>query len=127
MNDSTRLATELDHQAPGRLLDVLIRYGLIVVLALACYRIFSPFVVLMEWAVILAVTLYPMHQGLAARMGGRQGWAATLITLGGIVLIVAPTAVLVNSMGDSLQRSIEAVQQNTVQVPPPPASVAEWP
>ena len=36
-----------------------------------CYRVFSPFLVLMVWAVILAVTLYPLHQWLAARMGGR--------------------------------------------------------
>ena len=63
-----------------RLLDVLIRAGLILALAMLCYRIFSPFLVLMVWALILAVTLYPLHQALAARMGGRQGWAATLIT-----------------------------------------------
>ena len=43
----------------GRLLDVLIRAGLIFALALLCYRIFAPFLVLMQWAVILAVTLYP--------------------------------------------------------------------
>ena len=74
------------------LLDVLIRAGLILVLAMLCYRIFAPFLVLMVWALILAVTLYPLHQALAARMGGRQGWAATLITLLGVALIVAPTA-----------------------------------
>ncbi len=56
------------------LLDVLIRAGLILVLVMLCYRIFSPFLVLMVWALILAVTLYPLHQALAARMGGRQGW-----------------------------------------------------
>ena len=62
------------------LLDVLIRAGLILVLVMLCYRIFSPFLVLMVWALILAITLYPLHQALATRMGGRQGWAATLIT-----------------------------------------------
>ena len=56
------------------LLDVLIRAGLILALVMLCYRIFSPFLVLMVWALILAVTLYPLHQALARRMGGRQGW-----------------------------------------------------
>ena len=109
------------------LLDVLIRAGLILVLVLLCYRIFSPFLVLMVWALILAVTLYPLHQTLAARMGGRQGWAATLITLLGVALIVAPTAVLLNSIGDSVHRLIDEVQQNTLQIPPPAPGVAEWP
>ena len=109
------------------LLDVLIRAGLVLALVMLCYRIFSPFLVLMVWALVLAITLYPLHQALAARMGGRQGWAATLITLLGVALIVAPTAVLVSSMGDSVHRAIDEVQQNTLQIPPPRPGVAAWP
>jgi predicted PurR-regulated permease PerM len=109
------------------LLDVLIRAGLILALVMLCYRIFSPFLVLMVWALILAVTLYPLHQALAARMGERQGWAATLITVLGVALIVAPTAVLLSSVGDSVHRLIEGVQQDTLQIPPPVPGVAEWP
>ena len=127
MNDPTRPDDELDQRVVGRLLDVLIRAGLILALALLCYRIFSPFLVLMTWALILAVTLYPLHRAVAGRLGGRQGWAATLITLLGITLIVAPTAVLVSSTGDSVHRMINAVQQNSLEIPPPRASVAEWP
>ena len=109
------------------LLDVLIRAGLILVLVMLCYRIFSPFLVLMVWALILAVTLYPLHQALAARMGGRQGWAATLITLLGVALIVAPTALLLNSVGDSVHQLINDVQQDTLHIPPPKPEIAEWP
>ena len=127
MNDSTRLVRELDKPASSRLLDVLIRAGLILVLVLLCYQVFSPFVVLMEWALILAVTLYPLNRALAAKLGGRQGWAATLIALFGIVLIVGPSAVLVNSLGDSVHRLLQGVQQNTLNVPAPPPSVAGWP
>jgi predicted PurR-regulated permease PerM len=127
MNDPTRPDDELDQRVVGRLLDVLIRAGLILALALLCYRIFSPFIVLMTWALILAVTLYPLHRALAGRLGGSQGWAATLITLLGITLIVAPTAVLVSSTGDSVHRVINTVQQDSLEIPPPRASVAEWP
>jgi predicted PurR-regulated permease PerM len=126
VNDATPRDRELDRVA-GRLLDVLIRAGLILVLALLCYRIFSPFLALMGWAVILAVALYPLHLALAAKLGGRQGWGATLITLLGIALIVAPSAVLLSSMGDSAQRFIHDVQQGSLKVPPPPVSVASWP
>ena len=126
MNDS-KLPDPVSERVVGRLLDVLIRAGLIFALALLCYRIFAPFLVLMQWAVILAVTLYPLHQAAACRIGGRQGWAATLITVLGIALIVAPTAVLVSSTGDSVQHLIHGVQENTLQIPAPPAGVATWP
>jgi len=112
----------------GRLLlDVLIRAGLVLALAMLCYRVFAPFLILMVWALILAITMYPMLRALAARMGGRKGWAATLITVLGVALIVVPTAVLMDSVGDSVHRLINQVQDNTLQIPPPKASIAEWP
>jgi len=127
MNDRISLDDSVRERPPAGLLDVLIRAGLILALALLCYQVFSPFLVLMVWAVILAVTLYPMHVSLAAQMGGRRGLAAIVITLLGVTLIVAPTAVLLGSVGDSVQRLVEGVQQNTLQIPPPRESVAEWP
>ena len=127
MNDPKTNDRPRELRDERRLLDVLIRAGLVLALVMLCYRIFSPFLVLMVWALILAVTLYPLHQALAARMGGRQGWAATLITVLGVALIVAPTALLLNSMGDSVHRVIGEVQQDTLKIPPPKPGVAEWP
>ncbi|SFN51099.1 AI-2E family transporter [Variovorax sp. OV329] len=117
----------LEARLSRRMLDVFIRAGLVFALAALCYRIFSPFVSLMAWALILAVTLYPAHQKFSRRLGGRQGRAATLIVLCGIVLIVAPTAVLLVSLGGSVSELIGQVHDNTLRIPEPPASVAAWP
>ena len=127
MDDLTRLVPALDPQAPRSLLEVLIRAALIAALAVLCYQVFAPFLVLMEWALILSVSLYPLHQRLARRLGGRDGWAATVIALLGILVIVAPAAVLVNSMGDSVHRVISDVQQNKLAIPPPRPGIAELP
>jgi predicted PurR-regulated permease PerM len=109
------------------LLDVLIRAGLIFALAFLCYLVFSPFLTLMVWALILAVALYPLHQWLARRLGGRQGLAATLIVILGATLIVIPTAVLLGSLGDSIQELVQSVRDNTLQIPEPRPGVEEWP
>ena len=109
------------------LLDVLIRAGLIFALAFLCYAVFSPFLTLMVWALILAVAMYPLHQALARRIGGRQGWAATLIVLLGTALVVVPTAILMVSLGDSIQGFVQSVKDNTLQIPAPRPGVAEWP
>ena len=77
----------LEERLAGRLMDVLIRAGLILAMVFLCYKVFSPFLTLMVWALILAVTLYPAHQLLAGKLGGKQGLAATILVLAGAVLI----------------------------------------
>jgi predicted PurR-regulated permease PerM len=120
-----------DHEWEKRLstllLDVLIRAGLVLALAVLCYKVFSPFLPLMLWALILAVTLYPIHQKIVRRLGGKQGVAATLLVLAGVVLIAGPTTVLVSSLGDSLHDLINNVKNNTLQIPAPSSTVADWP
>ena len=118
---------ELGARAASGLLDVLIRAGLVLALAVLCYQIFTPFLHLMVWALILAVTLYPLHQWVAQRMGGKQGLSATLLVLLGIALIVVPAAVLMSSLGDSVHRLVSDVQNNTLEIPSPRDSVAAYP
>ena len=127
MNAADKSESDLERRLAAGLLDVLIRAGLVFALAVLCYGIFSPFVSLMAWALILAVTLYPGHQLLARRMRGRQGLAAILLVLGGIVLIVAPTTVLMLALGDAVHDFIGHVRDNTLQIPAPSSRVAEWP
>ncbi len=126
---STDKTTDVDGEKrlSNHLLEVLIRAGLILALVALCYQVFSPFLTLMAWALILAVTLYPMHQKLANKLWGKQGASATVLVLAGVLLIVAPSAVLMSSVGDSVQAAIEKVQSNEVDIPPPRENVASWP
>ena len=127
MNAPYKPDPELERRLSGRLLDVLIRAGLVFALAALCYRIFSPFLSLMVWALILAVALFPIHQMLVRKLGGKQGLAATLLVLAGIVLIVVPTTVLMGALGDSVHDLVDSVRNNTLQIPAPSPSVADWP
>jgi predicted PurR-regulated permease PerM len=114
-------------RASSRLLEVLIRAGLIGVLAVLCYVVFAPFLTLMVWAIIQAVTLYPLHRSLARRMGGKKGLAAAVLVLGGLLLIVTPSALLMNSFGSSIYGLVSAVQHNTLELPAPREGLKEWP
>jgi len=118
---------EFEQRLASRLTDVLIRVALILALVVLCYQVFSPFLTLMVWALILAVAMYPLHQSLASKIGGRQGLAATLLVLAGVALIVAPTATLVSMVGDSVRQFVYGIQDNTLQVPPPRPGIEEWP
>jgi predicted PurR-regulated permease PerM len=127
MNTPSQSDQEFERRLASPLLDVLIRAGLILALAALCYKVLSPFLTLMVWAVILAVTIYPIHRYLAARIGGRQGLAATLLVIIGIVLIVVPTAMLISSLGDSVQQLVNDVQNNSLKIPAPRPGVEKWP
>jgi predicted PurR-regulated permease PerM len=127
MNTPSPAGEELADRMSSRLLDVLIRAGLIVVMAALCFRVFSPFLTLMVWALILAVTLYPLQQMLARRMRGKQGLAATVLVILGVLVIVTPTALLMHSLGDSVRGLVHAVENNTLAIPAPRESVKEWP
>jgi predicted PurR-regulated permease PerM len=104
----------------SRLLDVFIRAGLIGLLAALCYVVFAPFMTLMVWALVLAVVLYPVQQALARRFGGRNGLAATIIVIVGVLVLVVPTAVLMDSFGGSVHGLVNAVQENRLEVPAAP-------
>ena len=127
MSSHDRFDSESGRRDASGLLDVLIRAGLILALVMLCYQVFSPFLTLMVWAVILAVALYPLHQYLADKMGGKQGLAATILVLLGIALIVVPTAVLMSSLGDSVHQLIIDVQEDALEIPAPREGVATWP
>ena len=118
---------ELEKRVAARLLDVLIRTGLVLALVLLCYHFFSPFLTMMLWALILAITIYPLHQMLAGRIGGKQGLASTLIVLVAVAVIVTPTIMLASQFGDSVHALVNGVRDNTLAVPAPSEKVAAWP
>lgn len=118
---------EFEKRVASRVLDVLIRAGLILAMVILCYRFFAPFLPMTVWALILSVTLYPLHQFIADRLGSRQGLASALLVILGLALLVAPTAVLMSSLGDSVRQLISDVQGNSLKIPAPRDSVANWP
>jgi len=84
-------STMFQRQLYRELLDVLIRVGLIAILVGFCFRTFLPFLRLMMWALILAVTFYPLQARLRRHFGERNGLIATLIVLTAFAVVLAPT------------------------------------
>jgi predicted PurR-regulated permease PerM len=109
------------------LLDVLIRAGLIAVLVISCFNVFRPFLDLMLWSLILAITLYPMHGMLKRKLGNNDGRAATLLVLIAVSIFLVPVYLLGTSMAESIQQTIAVVKSGGLHIPAPADSVASWP
>ncbi|WP_085723567.1 AI-2E family transporter [Pseudomonas sp. R37(2017)] len=111
----------------GGLLDVLIRAGLITVLVLFCFQIFHPFLNLMLWAVILAITLYPLHALIKRKLVNKDGRAATLIVVVSLALLMVPIYLLGTSISESIQGTLAILKSDTLQVPLPNEKIASLP
>ncbi|CDF83557.1 hypothetical protein PKB_2210 [Pseudomonas knackmussii B13] len=118
---------KLDSNLSRGLLDVFIKAGLIAALVVFSFQVFQPFLELMLWALILAVTLYPLHRLLKERFGMRDGRAGTLIVVIALLVLLVPIFLLVTSIGDSLEGVVATLKSGTWSLPAPPDSVAQWP
>lgn len=111
----------------ARITDVVIRLTVVGVFAYFSLTLIAPFAIMVIWAVILAVALYPVYWALRGLLGGRGGLAATLVTLIGLVLIVVPLGAVTINVAETTVELIADFENQTVTVPRPPESVREWP
>jgi predicted PurR-regulated permease PerM len=107
--------------------DFLIRIGLVAILVVLSLQIITPFANLLLWGLILAVSLFPLHQRLAKFLRGRQGLSATLLVIAGLIIIGTPTIMLGGSFADQVQRANTAFENDEINIKAPDAAVAEWP
>lgn len=104
-----------------------IQIAAVVILIGWCFSIVRPFLSVVVWGVILAVAAYPLNISLAARLGGRAKLSATILVLAGLAIIILPAWMLAGSAVDGYTTLYEKINSSELQIPPPNASVAEWP
>jgi predicted PurR-regulated permease PerM len=107
--------------------DVFITLALVTLFVYLSIWIFSPFISVLLWAVILAVALHPAFLLLRRKFGGKTGWAATIIALLGLALLLGPSAIIVESVIDTLGPLATALKNEEFSVPPPNEAVKDWP
>ena len=86
-----------------------------------------PFIAIIAWSVVLAVSLYPLFSRVAALLGGRRGLAATLVTAVFLVMIAGPAAWIALGVADGIRALYDQMTSGDLSVPPPPAVVKTWP
>lgn len=104
-----------------------IQIGALLILLFYCYRIVAPFIHIVLWGIVIAVALYPVHQSLAARLGGRDKTAAVILVLIGLAIIITPVWLTTGSSIEAAKTVSTNIENGTVQIPPPREDVAGWP
>ena len=107
--------------------DVFIVLSIIVLIGSQAFSILAPFVSVVIWATIMAVGVYPAYVSLRRRMGRFGGWASTLIALIGLVGLMLPAILIVESIISSLRPIANALVSGEAQIMAPDESVRDWP
>jgi len=111
----------------GTSIEAFIRIGVLVMIVVISVNLLRPFLIPVLWGAIIAIALYPLFLKVRGWLGGRNGLAATLISLVLIAAIIGPAIQMSGSMFDAIGGLADAVESGTLEVPPPPAGVADWP
>jgi predicted PurR-regulated permease PerM len=117
----------VDDSYLNKVLESVVRVGLVLLLLYWCFSIVAPFITPVVWGVILAVAVFPAYRWLTAKLDGREKYAAAIFALLGIAVVLVPTMLFAGSLVESAEQVSELLEGDTIQVPPPPATVKDWP
>ncbi|HMB77022.1 MAG TPA: AI-2E family transporter [Kiloniellaceae bacterium] len=109
----------------SRVIDIAIRLAIVGLLIFWAIKIIGPFVLVVLWGVILAVTLYPVYTWLASKVGSRL--SAFLLTLIALAVLIGPVGLLVTIFVDDLREIAQKFVNGEIQVPPPSDGIKSWP
>jgi predicted PurR-regulated permease PerM len=92
------------------------------------FNIIEPFILLMVWAIIVAVALYPMYQKVIGIFKGKKkGLITSLFVIVLLSLIILPTVSTTQSIVETTKELYHNFEQGSLNIPPPNESVKEWP
>lgn len=111
----------------ARVTDFVVRMAFLGLFAWWSLGLVRPFLPIVIWAVLIAVALYPVYDGLARGLGGRRALAAGLLTLGLLATVLGPVSLLAANLADSVHRIAADLQTGALRVPPPPARLGDLP
>jgi predicted PurR-regulated permease PerM len=115
-----------DKEHIRRGLELCIYIGLVILLVGSCLLILRPFLPLVVWGIIIAISTYPAFKKLQTALGGRRGLAAVICTVAMLAVLIAPVILLTGTLVEGAQSLSTRMKDGTLTVPPPPPNVESW-
>lgn len=83
----------------------------VVIVIVGCYLILSPFIPAILFSAVACSSSWPLYLRVRRGLGGRSGWAALLMTLGLVVLVIGPSAMLAASLADDVTAAVQSIKE----------------
>ena len=108
-------------------LDNIIRFGLIGLISVWTIMILAPFVGVLLWAIIIAISAHPAFLWLVRTMGGRSGLAASVFVFLLLVLVIGPIASSLPGFADTIRSLADQFQAGSLAIPEASEDIRQWP
>jgi predicted PurR-regulated permease PerM len=108
-------------------IQLAIRLGLLAFLIYWTFLLIQPFVPILAWSIVLAVALHPVFEFLSRVLDGRPKFAATILTVINLAIVIGAATWLGLSAVDGLKALAGNLGAGNLAVPSPPEGVKDWP
>ena len=108
-------------------IEIAVKLLLLGIVLYWAFLILKPFIVLVIWAIIIAVSLAPFIDKMDKRFAMSRSKIIWSLVFTAIFALLTPTYFLADSMISSSQDVAHQLKAGTLVVPPPSEKVAEWP
>jgi predicted PurR-regulated permease PerM len=110
-----------------KIVDTLIRLGVLSLLLMWCFDILRPFVLILIWAIVIAIAIYPIHTVFVKVFRGKTVLAVVVLTLFLLSIIIIPSGLIMYSLYEGINHFRELFQAGEHLIPPPGGNTANWP
>ena len=100
-------------------------WGILALLLTGCLLVLWPFVTALLWAAVLSFSTWPIYSRLLKWLGGRRTFAALLLSLAMVLLVVLPFALVGLTLADNVKQLTTAAQRWLDAGPPAPPAWLE--
>ena len=127
MADNNKIPGTGSGKDVATVIDIILKVGTLLLLLYFCFRILKPFLGMLVWGIIIAIVAFPFFERLRALLGKRNRLSSFLITLLALSMVVLPSIWLVEELLSGIKFLSSFSQEGSLYIPPPHASVADWP
>jgi predicted PurR-regulated permease PerM len=110
-----------------KIADLFIRLGVLFLLIGWCHDILRPFVLIIIWAIVIAIAFSPVYKRIVKLFGGRKIVATIVLTTVLLSLFIIPSILVSKSMYEEIHHIISTYKQGDHIIPPPDESTKNWP
>jgi predicted PurR-regulated permease PerM len=104
-------------------LEQTLGWAVLLVLVLGCLVVLRPFVSALLWALVLSFSIWPLYSRLVRLLGNRRTLAASLMTLGMVLIVLLPFLIVGLTLADNVKDLTAATRSWIEGGPPEPP---EW-
>jgi predicted PurR-regulated permease PerM len=111
----------------NHIFEMVAKLVLLALIIYGSYLILKPFLGIVVWAIIIAITINPLITMMTNSLGWSRTKASVVFSIGVIALILIPSIGLSIVFSDTISNFITQFKAGTLHIPAPNPKVATWP